>query len=109
MKAIKLKDIAQKFNVSVSTVSKAIAGYTDIKRETRKKILEYVKKINFRPNSIASSLKTKKTKTIGIVIPDMQNLFFTKILNSIVNNAQREGYRSILMCSNEGKYRSTIF
>ena len=101
MKAIKLKDIAEKFNVSVSTVSKAIAGYADIKRETRKKILEYVKKINFRPNSIASSLKTKKTKTIGIVIPDMQNLFFTKILNSIVNNAQREGYRSILMCSNE--------
>ncbi len=101
MKVIKLKDIAEKFNVSVSTVSKAIAGYTDIKRETRKKILEYVKKINFRPNSVASSLKTKKTKTIGIVIPDMQNLFFTKILNSIVNNAQREGYRSILMCSNE--------
>ena len=101
MKTIKLKDIAEKFNVSVSTVSKAIAGYTDIKRETSEKILEYVKKINFHPNSIASSLKTKKTKTIGIVIPDMQNLFFTKILNSIVNNAQREGYRSILMCSNE--------
>ena len=101
MKAIKLKDIAKKFNVSVSTVSKAIAGYSDIKRETSEKILEYVKKINFHPNSIASSLKTKRTKTIGIVIPDMQNLFFTKILNSIVNNAQREGYRSILMCSNE--------
>ena len=101
MKTIKLKDIAEKFNVSVSTVSKAIAGYSDIKRETSEKILEYVKKINFHPNSIASSLKTKKTKTIGIVIPDMQNLFFTKILNSIVNNAQREGYRSILMCSNE--------
>jgi len=101
VKAIKLKDIAEKFNVSVSTVSKAIAGYSDIKRETSEKILEYVKKINFHPNSIASSLKTKRTKTIGIVIPDMQNLFFTKILNSIVNNAQREGYRSILMCSNE--------
>ncbi len=101
MKAIKLKDIAEKFNVSVSTVSKAIAGYSDIKRETKGKILEYVKKIKFQPNSIASSLKTKKTKTIGVVIPDMQNLFFTKILNSIVNNAQREGYRSILMCSNE--------
>ena len=101
MKTIKLKDIAEKFNVSVSTVSKAIAGYSDIKRETSEKILEYVKKINFHPNSIASSLKTKRTKTIGIVIPDMQNLFFTKILNSIVNNAQREGYRSILMCSNE--------
>ena len=101
MKVIKLKDIAERFNVSVSTVSKAIAGYTDIKKETKKKILEYVKKVNFRPNSIASSLKTKKTKTIGIVIPNMQNLFFTKILDSIVNSAMIKGYRSILMCSNE--------
>ena len=83
MKGIKLKDIAERFNVSVSTVSKAIAGYSDIRNETKKKILEYVKKVNFRPNSIASSLKTKKTKTIGIVIPDMQNLFFTKIISII--------------------------
>lgn len=101
MKAIKLKDIAQKLNVSTSTVSKAIRGYSDIRKETKKIILDYVKKINFRPNSIASSLKTKKTKTIGIVIPDMQNLFFTRILNSLVNNSKNEGYKSILMCSNE--------
>ena len=105
MKGIKLKDIAERFNVSVSTVSKAIAGYSDIRNETKKKILEYVKKVNFRPNSIASSLKTKKTKTIGIVIPDMQNLFFTKILQSIVNSAISEGYRSILTCSNESYER----
>ena len=105
MKGIKLKDIAERFNVSVSTVSKAIAGYSDIRDETKKKILEYVKKVNFRPNSIASSLKTKKTKTIGIVIPDMQNLFFTKILQSIVNSAISEGYRSILTCSNESYER----
>ena len=105
MKGIKLKDIAERFNVSVSTVSKATAGYSDIRNETKKKILEYVKKVNFRPNSIASSLKTKKTKTIGIVIPDMQNLFFTKILQSIVNSAISEGYRSILTCSNESYER----
>jgi len=105
VKGIKLKDIAERFNVSVSTVSKAIAGYSDIRNETKKKILEYVKKVNFRPNSIASSLKTKKTKTIGIVIPDMQNLFFTKILQSIVNSAISEGYRSILTCSNESYER----
>lgn len=105
MKAIKLKDIAERFNVSVSTVSKAISGYSDIRNETKKKILEYVKKVNFRPNSIASSLKTKKTKTIGIVIPDMQNLFFTKILQSIVDSATSEGYRSILTCSNESYER----
>ena len=105
MKGIKLKDIAERFNVSVSTVSKAISGYSDIRNETKKKILEYVKKVNFRPNSIASSLKTKKTKTIGIVIPDMQNLFFTKILQSIVNSAISEGYRSILTCSNESYER----
>ena len=105
MKGIKLKDIAERFNVSVSTVSKAISGYSDIRNETKKKILEYVKKVNFRPNSIASSLKTKKTKTIGIVIPDMQNLFFTKILQSIVNSATSEGYRSILTCSNESYER----
>ena len=50
MKGIKLKDIAERFNVSVSTVSKAIAGYSDIRNETKKKIFEYVKKVNFRPN-----------------------------------------------------------
>ena len=105
MKGIKLKDIAERFNVSVSTVSKSISGYSDIRNETKKKILEYVKKVNFRPNSIASSLKTKKTKTIGIVIPDMQNLFFTKILQSIVNSGTSEGYRSILTCSNESYER----
>ena len=101
MKAIKLSDIAKKLNVSTSTVSKAMGEYSDIKKETKKKILEYVKKVNFRPNTIAASLKTKKTKTIGIIIPDMQNLFFTKIINAIVDNASSIGYKCILMCSNE--------
>ena len=83
MKAIKLKDIAEKFNVSVSTVSKAIAGYSDIKRETKGKILEYVKKIKFQPNSIASSLKTKKTVfilTLDAFIPSdtVIHIFYSK-------------------------------
>lgn len=63
-----LKKIAQDLKVSISTVSKALRDSYEISEETRKKIQEYAKQYNYKPNSIALSLKNQKTKKIGIII-----------------------------------------
>ena len=62
-----LKDIAKKLNISVATVSKALKDYDDVSLATKTRVQEYVEKVKFTPNSVAASLRTQKTKTIGVV------------------------------------------
>ena len=79
MKKITIKDIARKFNVSISTVSKALNDSYEISDQTKEKIQKYAKKKNYKPNFNALSLKKRRTKTIGMVIPNMLSYFFAQI------------------------------
>lgn len=101
MKKIKLKDIAQACNVSISTVSKALNDSSEISEATRLKVYEYAKENNYRPNLNALSLKSSKTKTIGIVIPDMLNYFFAQVLKGIEKTALENDHKIITCISNE--------
>lgn len=101
MKKTTLKDIAKKFNVSVSTISKALKDSDEISETTRKKIQEYAKEINYKPNLNALSLKNRRTKTIGILVPDMLNYFLAQVLKGIEKIAIKNGYKVVICITND--------
>ena len=77
---ITLKHIARELEVSISTVSKALKNSSEISRDTTDKIQAFAKRYNYKPNNIAVSLKNKRTKNIGVIIPDIVHHFFTSML-----------------------------
>jgi len=101
MNPITLKDIAFELNISVTTVSKALKGYPDVSKTTRKAVIDLAKKLNFSPNSVAVNLRAQQTKTIGVIIPTIVHQFFSKIIDGIIEEAEKQGYLVITLQSNE--------
>lgn len=101
MKRLTIKDIAKHLKVSISTVSKALNDSYEISETTKKKIRDYAKENNYHPNVTAVSLKNKKTKTIGIIIPNMLNYFLAQVFKGIEKVASQKGYKIISCISNE--------
>jgi len=98
---ITLKDLAQKLGVSVSTVSKALNDSSEISEGTAQRIKALAKYYNYQPNRMALSLKKNQTKTIGVIIPNILNRFFAKVLFGIQEEATKLGYNIIVCLSNE--------
>ena len=107
MKKITLKEIAQFFNVSISTVSKAINDSHEISHELKSKIQNYAKEHKYRPNKVALSLLQKKTKTIGVVVPNILNYFFTQVFSGIEKVANERGY-ILLSCISDESYEKEV-
>lgn len=107
-KKITLKQIAKELDVSVSTVSKALSNSKEISEDTTKKIQAFAKLYNYRPNNIALSLKNRKTKTIGILIPEIVHHFFSTVIRGIERVANRRGYNVIVGLSNESFTKEII-
>lgn len=107
MKKITLKEIAQFFDVSISTVSKAINDSHEISRELKFKIQTYAKEHKYRPNKVALSLLQKKTKTIGVVVPNILNYFFTQVFSGIEKVANERGY-ILLSCISDESYEKEV-
>jgi len=101
MKRLTIKDIAKEFNVSISTVSKALNNSYEISTRTKEKIQKFAKENNYKPNFNALSLKNRQTKTIGIIIPNMLNYFFAQVFKGIEKVANDRGYKIISCISNE--------
>lgn len=109
MKAkITLKDIARELDVSISTVSKALKNSEEISRDTKEKIQAFAKLYNYKPNNIAISLKNKRTKNIGVVIPAIVHHFFTTVIRGIEKYANAKGYNVIVCLSEESFDREVI-
>ncbi|WP_183574675.1 LacI family DNA-binding transcriptional regulator [Mucilaginibacter sp. X5P1] len=98
---VKLKDIAKELGLSSSAVSKALNDSYEISEETKKRVNEYAKRINYRPNPIAQSLKQGHTKSIGIVVSTIDNHFFSQVINGIESIAHGKGYNVIITQTNE--------
>lgn len=96
-----LKNIAKELNVSVSTVSKALNNSNEISDLTKKRVQEYAKLKNYKPNLTALNLKNQSTKTIGVIIPNILNSFFAKVFSGIEKTAEAKGYNVITCISNE--------
>lgn len=96
-----IRDIAIKLNISVSTVSRAIRDMPEVKKETRKLVLEMAKKLDYEPNKIAQGLRIKKTNTIGVIVPAVTLHFFSSVISGIQETANKLGYNVMFCQSNE--------
>jgi len=105
---ITLKHIAKELNVSISTVSKALKNSEEISRDTKEKIQAFARLYNYKPNNIAISLKNKRTKNIGVVIPDIVHHFFTTVIRGIEQFANQKGYNVIVCLSDESFDKEVI-
>ena len=93
---ISLKEMAKRLSLSPAAVSKALNDYPDISLATKKIVKSYAKKVGYKANSQASFLRSQKSKTIGVIIPDITNPFYTKILKAIMHEAYKNDYSVIL-------------
>ena len=103
-----LKQIARELDVSVSTVSKALRDSAEISEETRKKVKAFAKLYNYKPNNIALSLKNRKTRTIGLVLPEIVHDFFATVISGIEQVANKKGYNVIICLSNNSFDREVM-
>jgi LacI family transcriptional regulator len=103
--AITIKDIAKALQLSVSTVSKALRGSHEISGETKNAVLEYARAHNYKPNPIAQSLKKGRSKSIGVIVCNIDNNFFSQVINGIESIAQHKGYNVIITQSQESYER----
>ncbi|HZH63432.1 MAG TPA: LacI family DNA-binding transcriptional regulator [Flavisolibacter sp.] len=103
-----IKDIAKALNFSTSTVSRALRGSYEISADTKKAVLEYAEKINYRPNPIALSLKERRTRAIGVVVSEIANNFFSQAINGIESIAYNRGYHVIITQSHESAEREKV-
>lgn len=97
MKPITIRDIARELNISVSTVSRALQNHPDISEKTKDVVRECARRLNYKPNIMASNLRTSKNTTIGVVIPELNHHFFSSVLDGIEQAANEAGY-NILIC-----------
>ncbi|WP_412466581.1 LacI family DNA-binding transcriptional regulator [Pedobacter sp. KLB.chiD] len=96
-----IKDIAKALGLSTSTVSRALRDRYEISEETKKLVLAYAKKVNYRANPIARSLKERKSYAIGIIVSEIANNFFSQVINGIESIAYEKDYQVIISQSHE--------
>jgi LacI family transcriptional regulator len=105
---ITLKKIAKEFDVSISTVSKALKDSHEISEELREKIKAFAKYYHYKPNSLALNLRNQKTKTIGVIIPQIVHHFFSKVISGIEHVANEKGYNVMICLSNESYEKEVL-
>lgn len=96
-----IRDIAKLANVSKSTISRVINNDSNVKEETRQRVLEIIKKYDFTPNTNAKKLSTNNTRTISLIVPDILNTFFSIIVHNIIKLSKENNYTVILSNSLE--------
>ena len=109
MDPVNLKKLAEQLNLSISTVSKAFRNSTDIKPETRDRILALARELNYEPNPLASSLRTQKSKTIALIIPEIANNFFTLAIDGIESISREHGYHVLIYLTHESHENEVAF
>jgi len=104
---VSIKDVAIKAGFSTATVSRVITGNYYVTSETKEKVLKVIKELNYYPNSVARSLKNDATNTIGFLVSDISNDYFTTVAKSIEDIVSEYGY-NIIVCSTENKKEKEI-
>lgn len=104
---VTLKQIAKELDVSISTVSKSLRNSPEIGEETRLKVQAFAKFYNYKPNNIALSLKNRKTKSIGIIIPEIVHYFFSTVIDGIEQVANENGY-SVVICLSDDSFDKEV-
>jgi DNA-binding LacI/PurR family transcriptional regulator len=102
---ITIKDIAKELGISPSTVSRALKNHPDIGIKTREAVHELAMKHHYKPNTVALSLRSSKTHTIGVVIPEVVHFFFSSVISGIEHAANEAGYNVMICQSDEDAER----
>lgn len=100
---VTIYDVAREANVSMATVSRVVNGNPNVKPTTRKKVLEAIERLGYRPNAVARGLASKKTTTVGVVIPDVSSTFYSELARGIEDIATMYKYNIILSNSDQNK------
>ncbi|SER94928.1 transcriptional regulator, LacI family [Gracilibacillus ureilyticus] len=100
---ITIYDVAREANVSMATVSRVVNGNPNVKPATRKKVLNTIERLGYRPNAVARGLASKKTTTVGVIIPDISSIFFSELARGIDDIATMYKYNIILSNSDQNK------
>lgn len=106
--AVTIKDIAKALGLSTSTVSRALRDSYEISPETKKLVLQYAEKINYHPNPIALSLKERRSRSIGVIVAEIANSFFSQTIDGIESIANNNGYNVIISQSRESNEKELV-
>lgn len=101
MSKITITDIANKLNISTSTVSRALSNHPEVSEKTRAKVKKIAQEMNYRPNIIAQSLQRGQSKIVGVLVPQVRHVFFAEIMAGISDVMDVAGYNVIICQSNE--------
>ena len=96
-----LRDVARELGLSISTVSRALNGYPHIDERTRARVQRAAKALNYQPNALARALRQQETKTVGLIIPDILNLFYAEGAAVLQATLEEHGYRLVVCISND--------
>ena len=101
MDHVNLKRLAKELNLAVSTVSRALSDSHDISIETKRKVINLAKELNYQPNPFARSLRKRNSKTIAIILPEIANNYFSLAINGIEEVAQENDYHVLIYLTHE--------
>ena len=76
---VTIYDVAREAKVSMATVSRVVNGNSNVRKETRDRVLEVIKRLHYQPNAVAQGLASKRTTTVGLIVPDLTNLYFAEL------------------------------
>ncbi|EIM74547.1 LacI family transcriptional regulator [Nitritalea halalkaliphila LW7] len=100
---VTMKEIAKKLQVSVSTVSRALKDSPELHPETKQKIVAMAKEMNYQPNLLAQSLRSSRSKVLGVIVPELTSHFFSSNISGIQDTAYKRGY-NIMICQSNERY-----
>ncbi|WP_125767457.1 catabolite control protein A [Lapidilactobacillus wuchangensis] len=100
---ITIYDVAREANVSMATVSRVVNGNPNVRPDTREKVLKVIEKLDYRPNAVARGLASHRTTTVGVLIPDLTNIFYASLARGIDDVATMYKYNIILASADAAK------
>jgi LacI family transcriptional regulator len=109
MEKVNIQRLADELNLSIATVSRALRDSYQIRPETRKKVWDLAKKLNYQPNPFASGLREQKSKNIAVIFPELANNFFSLAINGIEEIARQKGYQVLIYLTHESAESETGF
>lgn len=104
---VTIYDVAREAGVSMATVSRVVNGNPNVKPSTRERVTEVIDRLNYRPNAVARGLASKKTTTVGVIIPDVTNLYFSTLARGIDDIASMYKY-NIILANSDGDEQKEI-
>ncbi|HEX2909820.1 MAG TPA: LacI family DNA-binding transcriptional regulator [Chloroflexia bacterium] len=104
-----IKEVAEAAGVSTASVSRVLSNHPNVRPELRERVMEAVNKLNYRPNLLARSLRSQQTSTIGLIVSDIRNPFFTSVSRAVEDTAYEQGFRVVLCNTDENPEKEAMY